>query len=635
MNKVHRLIPWLLLVVLAAWVFAAFFPRPQPGFQTDAFGKSPVLLNGRIQPLDSVARNSLLVIRNKQTVLLEDRKSMSAIDWLVEVMMLPERANTRKVFRIDHPELIDLLKVSHDDKFFSFDQIKPALAALHQHSDRISKIDDKLRSTFEKQLMKLGNSLMLYDRLQNSLKPEHVTNYVAELNGFEQVLGPGMAAVEAREAKKKYDEAALDKIVHYLSNFEVVSRMAYPLLVPPLDSSKSKDDWENVGTSLLGSIRTGKVNPVVRRFAEMTMAYSQGNVAEFNKLVAQHRATFEERGLLAALKKARGEFAFNHIEPFYKALVLYVIAFLLASFYWMNLSEWLRRAGFYVLALAVVVHSFGLVYRMILEGRPPVTNLYSSAVFIGWGSAVLGLILERFSRDAIGIVTASALGFVTLLIAHHLALISPTGDTMEMLRAVLDTNFWLATHVVTITIGYSATFMAGFLAIIYILRGLLTRSLTKNAADSIERMVYGIICFGTLFSFIGTVLGGIWADQSWGRFWGWDPKENGALLIVLWCAAILHARWGNLVGHRGLMNMAIFGNIVTAFSWFGVNMLGVGLHSYGFMDQAFIWLMVFIVSQLAIIGLGCLPKKYWKSFYPSSPASSPVPKAKTVTPVKG
>ena len=93
-------------------------------------------------------------------------------------------------------------------------------------------------------------------------------------------------------------------------------------------------------------------------------------------------------------------------------------------------------------------------------------------------------------------------------------------------------------------------------------------------------MVYGIVCFATLFSFVGTVLGGIWADQSWGRFWGWDPKENGALIIVLWNALILHARWGGLVRQRGLICLAIFGNIVTSWSWFGTNMLGIGLHSY-------------------------------------------------------
>ena len=150
---------------------------------------------------------------------------------------------------------------------------------------------------------------------------------------------------------------------------------------------------------------------------------------------------------------------------------------------------------------------------------------------------------------------------MTLIIAHHLA---GSGDTMEMIQAVLDTNFWLATHVVAITLGYAATFLAGMLAIVYVVRGVFTRSLKKQTADSLARMIYGIVCFATLFSFVGTILGGIWADQSWGRFWGWDPKENGAVLIVLWCAITLHARWGGIIRERGLMLLAIFGNIVTA-----------------------------------------------------------------------
>ncbi len=127
-------------------------------------------------------------------------------------------------------------------------------------------------------------------------------------------------------------------------------------------------------------------------------------------------------------------------------------------------------------------------------------------------------------------------------------------------------------------------------------------------------MTYGVFCFATLFSFVGTVLGGIWADQSWGRVWGWDPKENGAVLIVLWCALILHARWGGFIKQRGLMIMALFGNVVTSFSWFGVNMLGVGLHSYGFMQKAFPSLIGFIISQLALMAAAAMPLERWRSF---------------------
>jgi hypothetical protein len=155
--------------------------------------------------------------------------------------------------------------------------------------------------------------------------------------------------------------------------------------------------------------------------------------------------------------------------------------------------------------------------------------------------------------------------------------------------------------------------VAGFLAITYVIRGVFSRALTPDLGRALSKMVYGIICFATLFSFVGTVLGGIWADQSWGRFWGWDPKENGAMIIVLWNALILHARWSGMVKERGLMNMAIVGNIVTSWSWFGVNMLEIGLHSYGFMGAAFYWLIGFVASQIALIGLGLLPPRYWQS----------------------
>jgi len=126
-------------------------------------------------------------------------------------------------------------------------------------------------------------------------------------------------------------------------------------------------------------------------------------------------------------------------------------------------------------------------------------------------------------------------------------------------------------------------------------------------------MMYGSLCFALLLSFLGTVLGGLWADDSWGRFWGWDPKENGALMIVLWNALILHARWGGMVRARGIAVLAVFGNIVTAWSWFGVNQLGVGLHSYGFTESVAFWLIVFVATQLGVMAIGMLPRRWWRS----------------------
>src|SRR5581483_5097965 len=134
----------------------------------------------------------------------------------------------------------------------------------------------------------------------------------------------------------------------------------------------------------------------------------------------------------------------------------------------------------------------------------------------------------------LGTAIASVSGALSLVVAHFLALDTPTGDTLQMLQAVLDTNFWLATHVTIVNLGYAATFAAGLFGVVYLALGMGTRLLAGPLGKQLSQIIYGIVCFGTLLSFLGTVAGGLWADQSWGRFWGWDPKENGALLIVIW-----------------------------------------------------------------------------------------------------
>jgi ABC-type transport system involved in cytochrome c biogenesis permease subunit len=167
--------------------------------------------------------------------------------------------------------------------------------------------------------------------------------------------------------------------------------------------------------------------------------------------------------------------------------------------------------------------------------------------------------------------------------------------------------------VVCVTLGYTTTFIAALLAVLYILRGAFTPTLTAQTGKDLSRMIYGSVCFALFFSFVGTVLGGLWADDSWGRFWGWDPKENGALIIVLWNALVLHARWGAIVKERGLAALAVGGGIVTSGSWFGVNELGVGLHSYGFTEGVLKALGIFVATQLLLIALTMLPKRAWWS----------------------
>jgi ABC-type transport system involved in cytochrome c biogenesis permease subunit len=264
----------------------------------------------------------------------------------------------------------------------------------------------------------------------------------------------------------------------------------------------------------------------------------------------------------------------------------------------------------WLLLATLVVHTFAIVARIYLTGRPPVVNLYSSAIFIGWGCVLAGLGLEALFRMGIGNLVAGIAGGLSMGVAYGL----DTGDTMHVLQAVLDTQFWLSTHVVTVTLGYGATFLAGLLGTCAIVHRIwverirpgLAGATAANVQDRLYRMSYGVVCFALFFSFIGTVLGGLWADDSWGRFWGWDPKENGALMIVLWNAAVLHARWDRWIGQRGFALFTLGGNIVTAWSWFGTNQLGIGLHSYGFTSGVLMLLGGYVLSQLVLIAFGWL-----------------------------
>ncbi len=122
--------------------------------------------------------------------------------------------------------------------------------------------------------------------------------------------------------------------------------------------------------------------------------------------------------------------------------------------------------------------------------------------------------------------------------------------------------------------------------------------------DSLARVIYGVVCFSLLFSIIGTVLGGIWANESWGRFWGWDPKENGALLICIWGLIILHARLGGYIRAYGTAVASVLLGMIVAFSWWGVNLLGVGLHSYGFTSGIMGMLVLFWTGESVVAALG-------------------------------
>jgi cytochrome c-type biogenesis protein CcsB len=670
-------LPWILIVaIFGLYAASTLRPRKDKGeYHLQSFAALPVVLNGRVQPLDSVARNALIMIRGNTSVPLEgngaggqwgnlqelheqgalpltERKfyqfsrrpqKLKPIEWLLETATKPELADQRFIFSVDHPDLKSELKLAGKGlersglAYFNYAQLRPHREKIVADARVAGDKQAQTRSTYEKAVFRLANTMVVYERLKNSFQPEGSHNFDQELADYAAITATGRQAMINQQAGRDYDRAAFNKLMELARKYSFIGEMAYPFIIPPLDANHDRENWKTLGTALIDTARTDVLHPAAKSYAAMMTAYGHGKADDFNAALAGYRNWLTKDHFEPELAKGSRELFFNNYAPFKTSIIIYLVAFLLAAFSMFVPWPSLRLGAAGLIGLALVVHTSGLIFRMVLEGRPPVTNLYSSAIFIGWGTVVLGVIVERFWKNGLGSFVASLIGVITLIIAHNLSL---DGDTMEMLQAVLDTNFWLATHVVVITLGYSAMFLAGFLGIVYLVLGVFTPKLNEKVGSSgagvtvgkaIGKIVYGIICFATLFSFVGTVLGGIWADQSWGRFWGWDPKENGALLIVLWCAIILHARWGGLVRDKGIMVLAIFGNVITAFSWFGTNMLGVGLHSYGFMDAAFRWLMIFNATQVLAMLLGAIPDRHWRSGSGGPSGTPPTPNAPVTT----
>jgi ABC-type transport system involved in cytochrome c biogenesis permease subunit len=594
----------LLALVAVAWTLRS--AGTSGDFHLADFGRVPVLVNGRVKPLDTVARTSLLMMQGRQRVAGTEGASISHLEWMLDMLYRPPVADRYQVFEVTHPELLALLELRPEagagKKRFSLQQFFPKLADLDRQAKLADGTERPLRTAFQRAVVQLRDSVALYQRLQGSVVAFGSADFLDQLAQIEGALQSSTAS-RRREAV-----GALPIAAEMSRGFTTMDSFSYFRPIPP-PSGGDATGWRTVGATWLESMKSGEANPAAVAFAAIGRAWRDRDAVAFNAAVRLYRAQLDA-DWAPLLRKSDVEMRFNSAQPFYTSALLYVIAFLCGVVSWLKWPVTLREIAFRIVAVAFVLTTVGIATRMWIEARPPVTNLYSSALFVGWGAVALCLVLEFFFRNAIGSVTAGVVGFATLVIAHHLAL---GGDTMEMMRAVLDSNFWLATHVVTIAVGYSATFLAGFLGLVYVMRGVFTRSLDAATASTLGRMIYGVVCFATFCSFVGTILGGIWADQSWGRFWGWDPKENGALLIVIWNALLLHVRWAGLVKTRGLACLAIFGNVVTAWSWFGVNMLGVGLHSYGFMDAAFWWLVSFAVSQVVVMLIAAWPPARWRS----------------------
>ncbi|MCB9909208.1 MAG: cytochrome c biogenesis protein CcsA [Planctomycetes bacterium] len=600
----------------------------------DTFGAIPVQDGGRIKPLSTLAGFKMLRFYGKRSMKsggLAPEETLNPEAWLLDCFFFPEQAKRYPNFVIQYKAVavaigLDLETKKKRDRY-SYEELAPVRARLDQVAGAAFRKDSKERDLVERQVVNLWRNVSDFEDLcrftafAGNPLPTSALDSVSDLYGGRDPELPEFLALAPDFRQRVIGQESGPAWQALSDKIDSMARRNIGGLgiFPPQVDAEQEPEWmawpEMITLCLQGDPAAMAEVPLMETLGRVVA--SKNDPAGFEAELSTFAGEIEARA------KARGEYAripmerdFYRYDFFYRALYAFVLGFLLIAFSWLRSGaggkgSWLVRGAWVFSSLGWVLLTVGITYRCILRQRPPISTLYETILFIASVAVVTALFLEWTTRRRIGLAVASFLGALGMFMAgrYELREAATAGDTMPSLVAVLDTNYWLAIHVTTINIGYAAGMLAAALAHVWLGSFFFGKGRKDSGVRAeLSRMVYGVLCFSLLFSVVGTILGGVWANDSWGRFWGWDPKENGALMICLWELLILHARMGGYIRQFGLAIMNVLLGLVVAFSWWGVNLLGVGLHSYGFTEGVGFWLTSFYGLELVIVGLALFAK---------------------------
>lgn len=522
------------------------FPEPVKDLNLSDVRLIPTQSGGRIKPFDEFARETILSLTGMRSFGKLDPSEM-----LISMMVDPKTWSELPIIRIANDDLKKQLIVDLGRKYFS-----------------------------PSELMK--NNVFL--------------QYAQGVSGEgSQVTSKG---IDVTTSKKDPRTTELKNVVDRMTRFQAIVSGQLWMVAPDLSGK-----WI--------SLNEGMKSQTVQVIAVMNLlkGYLEKDPGLFNENAQLAKKTIGELiPEMDALKpKLQAETIYNQLRPFLLAMIFYLIAGIL----WMfakSFSLARMMAKFLTLA-AMVLHVFGFALRCYVAGRPPVTNMYESIIWVSFGVMVFALLIYVKHRQNILLTTSTILAGLSLFAADAAPMVMD--PTIRPLVPVLRSNYWLTIHVLTITLSYAAFMLAMGISNVALFQ------FTRKPNEQIEQRIsllnqlsYRALMFGTVLLAAGTILGGIWADYSWGRFWGWDPKEVWALIALLAYMAVLHGRYAGWIGKFTFPLWSVICYSTVLMAWYGVNfILGVGLHSYGFSNGGQAVMAGFVLVQGAYCAWVALRKK--------------------------
>ena len=570
----------------------------------------PVLQSGRVKPFDTYARNHLLQYYGKSSIKkTEFKDKVKAIDWMFNVFVNSDEEIDRQIFNVRNPEVSFSLGLNkNDDHRYSFNEILTGFRENQELLEVLKIKDEENQSLVDKQIIEIYQNILSFDQIAHSfycflplvsltnqtnrdfmgLEANEPVSYSYFMRNFDKFRFLLQNLIDTDESKWNASHLELSQVAMQLESMTQF-QYAQSIKIIPYDDDEWKSPWELMD----GRKLTEFESKILSLYEKLFYHFTNNDIDLANnyatKIIDEINSKKNINKSLLPL-----ETLYNDIDMFLYSIVFYILSFFLVGISWMISNNYFRIFSLFSMIIGFILHGLGLLLRMIIMQRPPVSTLYESIIFVGLILVLFSLIFEYYRKDTVGILIASIGGSFLHFVGFKYA---ADGDTLGVLVAVLNSNFWLATHVTTITTGYGVTLVAGLMAHIYLVINYINPK-NKVLLNKIYNNAFGLTLLGLFFTMFGTILGGIWADQSWGRFWGWDPKENGALLIVLWLLMVMHLKISGVVKKIGYIYALSLVNIIVALAWFGVNLLNVGLHSYGFTDNVAMNLFIFIIFEL-------------------------------------
>ena len=372
-SKAGWLVPTAVVVISALWIAGKSYQPPAPEGKSDlaAFGRLPVVYEGRIKPFDTLARNSLRILSDKQTYTDENNIRQPAVRWLLDVITDSDAVRKHRVFRIQSLEVLDALGLERRKGFrYSIDDFAPKLNVFEQQARIARQTPPEHRDLFGKKILELDQKLHLYLILRESFRLPRLRA---------ESLREDLAAEKNR--REEYANAILPL---------AVPPMPTPSSLSPQQSADTKDDgqgedaWQPFTFAVFDALaqrmaaaqgmKASEPNPATIALLNILSDYDRKTASggDFNQEVAAYRTLLESHPPLHwNVAKTDFEAFFNHFSPTFYAMILYIFAFVLGCFSWLGWSVPLRRATTWLTLFTFVVHSLALVGRMYISGRPP------------------------------------------------------------------------------------------------------------------------------------------------------------------------------------------------------------------------------------------------------------------------